>query len=214
MCRAIRVRGFTLIEVVIVIVITGLLIGLLISAVQPPRETGLRLQCSNNLKEMGLGLYQYHNTNQVFPPGISVDGGKAPYLYLGWQARLLPFIDQEELWQITQDAFAQGQPLTVDPPHVGLGTVIPHYHCPADARTYQPQVVVLGLRVALTSYLGVLGTQTFYEDGVLYKDSRGALIRYHRWCQQYTDGWRAPCQCRHGLWLVVWRDRMLYMGNG
>lgn len=103
-------RGFTLIELLVVISIIAVLISLLLPAVQQAREAARRTQCKNNLKQMGLALYNYHDVNQCFPPGYlgypAGHGGTcatvnnaAPYAQgWGWGAYLLPFIDQGNLY--------------------------------------------------------------------------------------------------------------------
>lgn len=99
-------RGFTLVELLVVITIIGILIALLLPAVQAAREAARRSQCSNNLKQMGLGLQNYHDVHKRFPPG-KVNNGQINQVAAacalvqggvknttGW-ALLLPFIEQQ-----------------------------------------------------------------------------------------------------------------------
>ncbi len=91
-----RRRGFTLIELLVVIAIIAILIALLLPAVQQAREAARRTQCKNNLKQIGLGLHNYHDIYNTLPPGglASSVGGWG----MSWYMRILPQIDQAPLY--------------------------------------------------------------------------------------------------------------------
>ena len=100
-------RAFTLIELLVVIAIIAVLIALLLPAVQAAREAARRAQCTNNLKQMGLGLQNYHQVSNAFPPLFGNFGNPAPpngpngpagEWPLGWAVGLLPFIEQTALF--------------------------------------------------------------------------------------------------------------------
>jgi prepilin-type N-terminal cleavage/methylation domain-containing protein/prepilin-type processing-associated H-X9-DG protein len=100
--RAPRRRGFTLIELLVVIAIIAVLIGLLLPAVQKVREAAARLKCANNLKQLGLALHNYMDTNHGLPPnGNYVYSGSGILTVNAWSgtARILPQIEQENLFR-------------------------------------------------------------------------------------------------------------------
>jgi hypothetical protein len=169
-----------LIELVVVIAIIATLMGLLIPAVMRVRDAAARSKCSNNLRQIGLALHQYHGAYNSLPPGVSYGDGSDPYPYMSWSCRLLPFLEQDALWRQAELAFAQDKNFLDNPPHTGLATVLPIFGCPADGRTLRVGDVP-GRERAFTSYLGVEGTAQFRKDGVLFLDSR---IRF----ADITDG--------------------------
>lgn len=94
-----RRSGFTLIELLVVIAIIAILIAMLVPAVQAVREAAARTQCQNNLKQIGLALHNFHDTNKKFPPGKSAPYAGAP-VYARWSthAYILPYIEQGPLF--------------------------------------------------------------------------------------------------------------------
>jgi prepilin-type N-terminal cleavage/methylation domain-containing protein/prepilin-type processing-associated H-X9-DG protein len=101
-----RQAGFTLVELLVVIAIIGVLVSLLLPAVQKVREAANRAQCQNNLKQVGLALQNYHSQNQCFPPGWLTIGSGSTAIHHGWIARILPQIEQDNLYRqidFTQD---------------------------------------------------------------------------------------------------------------
>jgi prepilin-type N-terminal cleavage/methylation domain-containing protein/prepilin-type processing-associated H-X9-DG protein len=196
--------GFTLIELLVVIAILAVLIGLLIPAVQKVREAAARMSCQNNLRQLGLGLHQYHDIHNTLPPGVSGRRGPGLLPGLSWHGRLLPFVEQEALWRQTIEAYAYDDLIVTVPPHNGMSTVVPVFGCPMDQRTKTPQRRNLPYirDMAYTSYVGVLGIDHQTTNGVLYFNSAVALIHI-------TDGTsntlmvgeRPPsADLNHGMW--------------
>jgi prepilin-type N-terminal cleavage/methylation domain-containing protein len=96
--RAAGKRAFTLIELLVVIAIIGVLIGLLLPAVQAAREAARRMQCSNNLKQIGLALHNYADTyNNTFPPAYTTDKSGKPGL--SWRVLILPYLEEQDLYK-------------------------------------------------------------------------------------------------------------------
>ena len=130
-----RVRGFTLVELLVVIAIIGILVALLLPAIQAAREAARRTECTNNMKQIGLALQNYHDSYRRFPPSGILYGDPRtvphalPYHHT-WLVMILPFMEQGPLYDEVDKNFpiylnAAGQPQAIVSTNVG------NLHCPS-----------------------------------------------------------------------------------
>ncbi|MBB3209336.1 prepilin-type N-terminal cleavage/methylation domain-containing protein [Rhodopirellula rubra] len=156
-------RGFTLVELLVVIAIIGVLVGLLLPAVQSAREAARSMQCSNNLKQIGLALHNYASAyNGAFPNnGYSWPGGY-PSDYSPF-AKVLPFIEQAQLQDLIDFDIYMGHPALADLPvglHEAASTRVAAYECPSDINA-----ALHGLEMPSGASIQIAGTSYAMNQG-------------------------------------------------
>jgi len=129
-----RRRAFTLIELLVVIAIIAVLIALLLPAVQAAREAARRAQCVNNLKQLGLALHNYHDTNGSFPIGVSLNVATGVSNNISAQTRLLPFMEQAVIANSINFNLTSSAPENA----TALVTAVNSFLCPSDDRNQLP----------------------------------------------------------------------------
>lgn len=181
-----RSSGFTLVELLVVIAIIGILVALLLPAVQMVRESSRRSACQNNLRQVGLGLLNYESANGKFPPGKQWSLKRTnPLSYdFAWSAIILGNLESQAI----KDKINFKLPMT-DPANLpATGTVIPIYLCPSAVQLEEHRTtagVVLGLGgqpgegMACIDYMGISGPNKDKDNPVTkspYGPQRGILI--------------------------------------
>ncbi|MHC2068802.1 DUF1559 domain-containing protein [Bremerella sp. T1] len=127
-----RRNAFTLVELLVAIAIIGILIALLLPAVQQAREAARRMQCQNNLKQLGLALHNYHDTHRKFPLISSESTGFSA------QAQMLPYLEQGNLHDLIDFReplmLGSGPSVSLNPVHAGIqDRLLPMLLCPSDS---------------------------------------------------------------------------------
>ncbi len=174
-CRE-KARAFTLVELLVVIGIIGLLLAMLLPAVQMVRESARRTVCSNNVRQLALGLMNFESSHGQLPIGLrsfepnpsSGAGAASQYYGMTWITRILPFIEQNAMW----DNAIEDYGFNPDPfsGHRGLQTVLSNVNCPSDPSAWQLHSTNQGRLVACTNYLGVNGVDYKTRDGIFTYD--------------------------------------------
>lgn len=177
-----RTDGFTLIELLVVIAILGVLIGLLLPAVQAAREAARRAQCVNNLKQLGIALYNYESANGVFPAAIHGGVGRVYMNFTGYNS-ILPYIEQQALFNafnFDRSIFAPGlghyYGWSFPDQTTGMSTQVGAFLCPSN-RTQGEVGASFGAwtidRAAVTDYIFSGGADNYVSTPFLDKNRRG-----------------------------------------
>ena len=189
-------RGFTLVELLVVIAIIGILVALLLPAVQAAREAARRMSCNNNLKQLALSAHNYHDTYKVFPSSANHrDPAPRPSNGFSWIAKVLPFLEQGPLHD-TLDfnrSLKNGTPTDPNTNWGRIQAVIPTLLCPSDptlavrsdlaawwawpAELSPTQPASQGGPAAITTYMGYQGDwfDSCPADGVFERSPCSAV---------------------------------------
>jgi prepilin-type N-terminal cleavage/methylation domain-containing protein len=214
-----RRHGFTLVELLVVIAIIGILIALLLPAVQAAREAARRSQCSNNLKQFGLALHNYHDTFNAFPTGAGpgVKANPTTYVWDGWNAwggvaPLTAFMEQTALYdRMVWDVYWND---TVSGNRVVADTLIPIFNCPSD-----PGYMLDYGNMGSISYCLSHGPTSSWDVGA--GQEVGMFDRLY-WCKiaairDGTSNTIAMSECRlgqnQGMWDTKKRNPAYIIGN-
>jgi prepilin-type N-terminal cleavage/methylation domain-containing protein/prepilin-type processing-associated H-X9-DG protein len=133
-----RPRGLTLLEVLVVLAVIGVVVALLLPAVQSAREAARRIHCASNLKQIALACLAYHDQVGSFPPGNNAsDDGTYSGTWWGWTSAILPGLEQQPLFDGINFASSASAPSN----STVCVTMLPCYLCPSDASAYAPRLV-------------------------------------------------------------------------
>jgi prepilin-type N-terminal cleavage/methylation domain-containing protein len=211
-----RKRGFTLVELLVVIAIIGVLVALLLPAIQAAREAARRSKCTNNMKQFGIALQTYHDTLKTFPPGSCVAANKnfaSNSSFSSMHTMLLPYFEEEGLKSLINPKMDWERQTHIwedrnGTPHYTIpATVIPVFNCPsADGENPKEDKQLTSILL-----LGVKNPPS-YKVGQTYGSTNYII------CKGIYDGWTlrpqlVPKQLR-GMFDVNWAVPIRKIADG
>lgn len=173
-----RSAAFTLIELLVVIAVIGILVALLLPAIQAAREAARRVQCMNHLRQIGIAMHNYESTSRSFPWGIHAGWGH------GWHAAILPQLEQQNLYSTipwTEQGEWDGTDLNSETFRELAQTHVPTYRCPSQPGPLHESRVIneVGNR-AIGNYLGNGGgdvnNECMCNAAANFNESNGVLL--------------------------------------
>ena len=207
-----RRQGFTLVELLVVIAIIGILVGLLLPAVQAAREAARRMSCSNNFKQIGLALHNYHSAYKNLPENgggtkrVINNWERSNYRWLSWAVGITPFMEQQALWEQISNPFNKNRNGGIRAPgtefpamgptpwHEGYQpwlTQVPTYRCPSDP------TIAISSRVAFINYACNYG-DAFFELADGGCQVWGECGNWRGWGEEDSERWaRGVFRPRH-----------------
>ncbi|NLX56756.1 MAG: DUF1559 domain-containing protein [Planctomycetaceae bacterium] len=203
-------RAFTIVELLVVIAIIGILVALLLPAVQAAREAARRMQCSNNLKQLALATHYYHTAYNCFPPGGITEGPCcAQKSLVNWAIAILPYIEQETVYALYDHRAYNEDPIN----ERVRQTLLTCHLCPSDGFTGDLQVPCTGPGGSLArGGLGLLYRTSSYKSvaGCIGSD---APLEDQGWWDRYTPPEPLPEARRKGVMhmtgVLNWRSESM-----